>query len=210
MNKFLLAGSAAALAVGGIAAAEERTFPLTGFDAISASAGTDVEIKINPEYSIRAVGDAEEIDRLRIELDGKSLDIGRKHQGFSWRHRGQVTIYVTLPELKALDVSSGADVTASGVAGGAFALEASSGGQVEVSGNCDTLAADVSSGGNIEAETLQCKTGAASASSGGAMTIYVSETIVADASSGGNIDVAGAPKNVNIDKSSGGDVSVTD
>ena len=207
MMRFIALGAAAAIAGVSAASAEERTWALTGFEGVSASAGTHVMIKTNPEYSIRAVGDPEAIDRLEIELDGKTLDIGRK-SGVNWGRTGKVTVYVTLPDLKALAVSSGAHAEASGVADGPFALDGSSGGHAEVSGACDALAAGVSSGGHLDADELKCRTASADASSGGHLQIHVTESVNAEASSGGHIEVSGAPKNVNVDRSSGGHVSV--
>ena len=47
----------------------------------------------------------------------------------------------------------------------------------------------------------------AGASSGASLRVFASERINAQASSGGNIKVSGNPKERNIEKSSGGDVS---
>lgn len=206
-----LAASAAAASAAGGAAAEERTYNYRDFSVIGVSAGVEADIKVGGDYSIRAVGDSEELDRLRVEKRGEGLDIGRKPTKFSWgRRRGGVTVYVSLPALRGVDVSSGADVEAADVDAKSFALEASSGGLVSVAGECGALAVDVSSGGSIEADALRCKTAAADASSGGAMDIFVSETLVADASSGGSIRVVGAPTSVSVEKSSGGSVRVVD
>ncbi len=189
--------------------AAEKSYDLKGFEAVSVSAGIRAEVAVGGEgYSVKAVGDAEDIERLNIRIEGEALDIGRKHGNFSWRRRGPLTVYVTLPKLKALDVSSGANVEAKGVAGGPFAMDASSGGHLSVSGVCDALSVDVSSGGNIEADDLKCKSARADASSGGSADIFVSDSLIADASSGGNIDVLGSPENVDTDTSSGGNVDV--
>jgi hypothetical protein len=206
----LLGGVALMTLAAAPAAAEEKSWSLTGFEGVGVSAGIHAEITVGPDYSIRAVGDPRQIETLRIELDGASLDIGRERRGFSWGQRGPLAVYVTLPELKVLDVSSGAHAETAGVKGGPFSIETSSGGHAEVSGVCDALAVDVSSGGHIEARNLKCKTASANASSGGHSEIFVSESLTADASSGGHIEVYGAPKNVNKDESSGGDVSIED
>jgi hypothetical protein len=207
MTKLILAGAAALAVATGAAAAEERTYNFKDFEAVSASAGTHVQIKTNPEFSIRAVGDAEAIERLKVELEGKTLEIGRK-PGVRWERNSKVTVYVTLPDLKALAVSSGAHATAAGVADGPFALDGSSGGHGEVSGDCGALSAEVSSGAHLDADRLLCRTASADASSGGHLKISVSESLDADASSGGHIEVSGNPKNANVEKSSGGHVSV--
>jgi hypothetical protein len=200
---FLFAATLAAPAL-----AAEKTFDLKNFEAVSVSAGIKAEVSVGGDYSVRAVGEAEDIARLDIRVEDNALDIGRKRTEMPWRKRGPLTVHVRLPKLKAFDVSSGAHAGATGVAGGPFAMDASSGGHLSVSGSCDALSVDVSSGGHIEGEGLKCRTGAADASSGGHASIHVADSLVADASSGGHIEVYGDPENVTTETSSGGNISI--
>lgn len=207
MKRLLIASTAAAL-LATPAFAETETFNLAGFTRVSAAAGTSVNVKVGGDYSIVAESTAKGLEKLRVELVGDELQIGRKHRTMSWGRSDRVTVNVTLPALSGLDVSSGASLDATGVDASAFEIDASSGGSLDVVGRCDALTVDVSSGGNIDAKGLQCRTAVADASSGGNADIYASESINGDASSGGNIDVYGGPKNVSKDTSSGGSVSV--
>ena len=61
---------------------------------------------------------------------------------------------------------------------------------------------------DIEADKLICKIVVATASSGSDIDVFASESIQADASSGADIKCKGKPKNVNIEKSSGGSVDI--
>jgi hypothetical protein len=207
MKKLLVpAGLAALLATPALA--ETKSFDLKGFTSVSASAGVSVNVTVGGDYSVVAESSAEGLERLKIELVGEELRIGRRHVGFRWRRSDEVVVNVTTPALSALDVSSGAEIDAAGIDAAAFAIDASSGGSLDASGRCDSLAVDVSSGGSVEAMGLECQSATASASSGGSAEIFASESLVGDASSGGSIDVYGKPKNVNKDTSSGGSVSV--
>ncbi|GAB4530408.1 MAG: hypothetical protein Kow00133_19130 [Amphiplicatus sp.] len=193
----------------GAAFAESRTYDLSGFDAVSVSAGLDAEITVGGDYSVHAEGTEKGLERLDVIVKGGELVIRRKPRvGFVWGRSESVVVYVTTPALTRLDVSSGADATATGVDSDSFVIDASSGAHVEVSGRCGALVADVSSGASIEADGLQCRRVTADASSGGSMRVHASEAVTADASSGGDIDVYGGPDNINIDESSGGDVSI--
>lgn len=207
MKRFLLASTAAAL-LATPAFAETQTFNLAGFTRVSAAAGTTVNVTVGGDYSVVAESTGKGLEKLRVEVVGDELQVGRKHKTISWGRSENVVVTVTMPALSGLDVSSGASLDATGVDAGAFALDASSGGSLEVTGRCDALTVDVSSGGDIDAEGLLCRTAIADASSGGNADIYASESITGDASSGGNIDVYGKPKNVSKDTSSGGSVSV--
>lgn len=171
------------------------------------SSGVEAKITVGHDYSVRAEGSATSLERLEIKVAGSKLRIGRKSRFFSWG-RDSITVYVSLPVLSALDVSSGAEAAATGVDADKFRIDASSGGDAEASGVCQEITVDVSSGGDIDAEALQCVSGAADASSGGHASVYTSESIVADASSGGHVSVYGSPPKVKTNNSSGGSVSI--
>ena len=207
MKQFLLATSLAAI-LATPAFAEAQNFNLDGFIRVSASAGTTVNVTVGGDYNVFAESSAKGLERLRVEVVGDELQVGRKHKSISWGRSERVTVTVTMPALSGLEVSSGASLDARGVDAGAFAIDVSSGGDLAVVGRCDALTVDVSSGGNIDARGLECRTAVSGASSGGNADIFASESINGDASSGGNVDVYGHPKNVSKDTSSGGSVSI--
>ncbi len=207
MKNLIPAAFAAAL-LATPAFAETKTFDLAGFTRVSASAGVDVTISVGGDYSVVADSTPKGLEKLKVELVGDELRIGRKARTMSWGRGDQVSVKVSAPALAAVDVSSGASVDATGVDAGAFAIDVSSGGDLEIVGRCDALAADVSSGGSIDAAGLLCRTANASASSGGSADVFASESANGDASSGGSLDIHGKPATVNKDTSSGGSVSV--
>lgn len=210
--RLIAATSALSLGAISFAQAETQSFSYTAFDEVNASAGVDVDIKVGGGYSIRAEGDADALERLRVEQRGETLRIGRKNDRsfFTFGRKWNVTVYVTMPELTAVDVSSGADLRASGIDSGDFSASVSSGADATLSGRCGRLNADGSSGASLRAADLKCTSATADVSSGADLDIYASESVVADASSGGDITVYGGPSNTNIDKSSGGGVSIRD
>ncbi|MBB5519420.1 head GIN domain-containing protein [Amphiplicatus metriothermophilus] len=210
MHARIIAAMGAGLVLAaGSALAETRDYDLSGFDAVSVSSGQNAVITVGGNYSVRAEGTEKALERLDILVKGDELVIRRKPRvGIVWGRSETATVYVTTPTLARLDVSSGADATATGVDSDNFVVDASSGADVEVSGRCGALVADVSSGASIRADGLECRRVTADASSGGSMRVFASESVTADASSGGDIDVYGGPDNVNIDESSGGDVSI--
>lgn len=192
------------------ALADEKTYDLRDFDSIAVSAGVTAEINVGPDYSVRAESTAEGLERLEIRLKGSELQIGREHDRFFWRRHEDVTVYVTLPALNALDASSGSQARASGVNAGNFVVDASSGANVDISGRCRSLTIDVSSGADVEAADLECESATADASSGASAEIFASESVIADASSGASIRIYGGPDKVNTDTSSGGGVNLID
>lgn len=206
--KNLIPATFAAALLATPAFAETKTFDVAGFTRVSASAGVDVTISVGGEYSVVAEATPKGLEKLKVELVGDELRIGRKARTMSWGRSDGVSVKVSAPALAAVDVSSGATVDATGIDAGPFAIDVSSGGDLEIAGRCDALEADVSSGGSIDAAGLLCRSANASASSGGSADIYASESVNGDASSGGSVDIHGKPATVNKDTSSGGSVSV--
>jgi hypothetical protein len=206
IGRSLIALSAALIATP--AFAETKTYAVGDFTRVWAAAGVDVKIAVGGDYSVKAEGSPESLERLEAKVEGGELRIRRVNNGFKWRRNGQVTVTVSMPALEAVSVSSGASVDATGVDAGAFSIDVSSGGSLDVAGRCDALMLDVSSGGSVDAKALECESAAADASSGGSADVFASESVSGDASSGGSIDVYGKPRTVNKDTSSGGSVSV--
>jgi hypothetical protein len=120
-------------------------------------------------------------------------------------------VYVSLPEITALNSSSGADLTTKNVIeANKITLDASSGSDLQVeliadevdastssgadiklSGEANYLNADASSGSDIKARSLLVKKCKAEASSGADISVNVSESLTANASSGADISYSG-------------------
>ena len=210
-------------------AADSQTYDFSGFTGVKVSAGYDAEITVGGDYSVRAEArDGGDLSKMEIGIKGDTLRITRKREkGWGWNNKGpRTTVYITMPDLRDLDVSSGADASASGVKTDNFSVEVSSGGGADVtgidantvsvdvssgadadlSGTCDRISADSSSGASADAKDLVCRTGSADGSSGSSVSINVSESVTADVSSGASVRVYGNPEQRNVDKSSGGSV----
>ena len=134
-------------------------------------------------------------------------------------------IYVSLPEVTALDASSGADlvgrnliqadrVSLNASSGSDIQVElsadevdadTSSGADIKLSGKANLLYANASSGSDIKATNFEASVCHADASSGADISIHVTESLVADASSGADIRYSGDAK-VETKKSASGSV----
>jgi hypothetical protein len=194
------------------------------FEAISASAG--IEVILLQDSVIKVVVEADENlqEIIKTEVSNGKLKIYPIKRISSCVSK---KVYVTFRSIHELQASSGADVSSKmelkmtalqiSVSSGASIhlsltgekvnVEVSSGGDIDLTGLTESLDADGSSGGNLNLSELKSKSCNAGASSGANLKVYASEKINAHASSGGNIRVVGNPKERNIEKSSGGDVS---
>ncbi len=230
MIRTLTLVSASALALAGLASAETQTYDVSGFSGIDVSAGIDVTFSTGSSYSVSAENKNGDFSDLKIETSDDALVISRVKKNWTsgWNKRQKYAVTVTAPSLSFINASSGSDITGSGLSGDQVSLSVSSGADIDVSdidavsvslesssgsdlnasGTCDSVSADSSSGSDIEASGLICRIGDADASSGSDIEIHATESVTADASSGADIDVYGGPTITDIDKSSGGSVSI--
>lgn len=177
------------------------------FTAVYASEGLDVFVTQGDNFKILV-----EADENIIDLIGTDIRDGRlKIHAIENIGRATKNIYVTLPDVTALQSSSGADLIAQNVIkadkieldassgsdieaqvnANEVVAEASSGADIKVSGHTDILYADASSGSDIKARNLVAKRCNADASSGADISVNVSESLTADASSGADISYSG-------------------
>lgn len=197
-----------ALAAGGAAKADEATFDLSGFEAVSVAEGVTATISVGGDYLVRAESTEQGLERLDIKVVKGELRIGRKSKWTGVGRSPKVSVAVSLPALTSLDVSTGSETTATGINTSDFSIDASTGAVAEVSGECDALSLDISTGAELDARELKCKTASVDASTGGDAKIFASGAVSGDASFGGSVDVYGSPSQVSKDTSFGGEISV--
>lgn len=91
MIRFSIKGGAAMLALLGIAGfgpakAEDRGFSVTDFDRIEVDGAYDVSVETGKSPSARATGSGAGLDRLQLEVRGRTLRIRMSRvNGVSWR-----------------------------------------------------------------------------------------------------------------------------
>jgi hypothetical protein len=191
------------------------------FTAITASEGLDVYVTQAADFKIRVEADENVIDLIGTDIqDGKLKIHAIKNIG-----RATKKVYVSLPEVTALEANSGADLIGQGLieadkvhlnanSGADLKLEivadhieadCSSGANIRLGGRANLLYADASSGSDIKAVELEAKVCRANASSGADIRVNVSEELTADASSGADIGYSGDPT-VDSRKSASGSV----
>ena len=177
------------------------------FTVVSASEGLDVFVTQDKDFEIRVEADENIIDLIGTDIkDGKLRIHAIENIG-----RATKKVFVSLPDITALDASSGADLIAEGVietdkitldcsSGADLQLElvadevdadSSSGADIKISGEANVFYADASSGSDIKARDFLVKTCNANASSGADISGNVSESLTADASSGADISYSG-------------------
>lgn len=196
-----LVASLALLSMVGLASAETRN--VSGFSGVAASDRIRVEVSEGAAYRVEVTGS--DARRVTTRIDGERLVIRRTNRPF-WGGTPPIdaTVRVTMPAVRSLAASSGAELTAANIRARDIALSAAMGGELSVSGTCATLDASASMGGAIDAASLQCRDADVSASMGGEARVYASNRFDVSASMGGAVNVAGEGSAADVSLSMGG------
>ena len=97
-----------------------QKFALTGFTGVEVTGPDDVTIRQGDAFSITAKGPKAEVEELEIKLNGQTLSIGRKREGFSFASGNRsdgVQIAITMPKLGAVRLTGSGSVDADSVDG---------------------------------------------------------------------------------------------
>ena len=130
-----------------------RTYMVSDFSTIDLRGASDVDVRVGTGFSVRAQGPVELLDRLKIERDGDTLEIGRrKGVDLGWGRSGKVKVFVTLPRLAGATISGSGDMTVDRVEGTRFAADVAGSGSLGVAAvKVDDLAVSIAGSGSVSA-----------------------------------------------------------
>lgn len=172
-----------------------KSYEFDDIRSIDTSSGIYVYYTYGPDVDpVRVEGPSDVLDALEIECDKDGeLELSFKgNKRFRYSSKEQhVHVYVTAPEIREFEASSGGIIEADGA--------------VTVDG---TLSAGVSSGAYVNLGSVKAAKVKLESTSGGMLEIadVTAEELKAEASSGSQIKVAGVANSASLQASSGGSV----
>jgi len=202
----------------------EETRDVSGFAGVHVSTGIDVYLSEGNSFDVRVEADENLLEVILTELNGDMLVI--KTDRVNIRSAKSKKVYVTLPELEDLKISSAGDcegmtpfhckdlrisISSAGdlsldVEAESINLDISSSGDARISGSTGELDANLSSAGNLHAFELVAEKVDVSVSSAGDARVHATEEISMDASSAGNVYYKGDAEVLHSRSSSAGDI----
>ena len=110
-----------------------RNFQVGAFDKINLAGSPDVVVAVGGQPSVRAEGDAADLERLEITVVNGELRIGMRPGSSSWfgSHRG-IRVHVTVPSLQAAAIQGSGDINIDRVQGQAFSATVGGSGDLDV------------------------------------------------------------------------------
>ncbi len=203
---------------------EEETRDISGFTGVLVSSGIDVILSEGDNFEVRVVADENLMEVIETSLNGKMLEVGTDR--VSIRNAKSKKVYVTLPKLSALKISSAGNCKGQNLfhcdhlelgisSAGDLSLEVeasridlgiSSSGDARLAGKSDVFNASLSSAGDLHAFDLVAGQVKVDVSSAGDARVYATDEISMSASSAGNIHYKGDARVIKSSKSSAGDI----
>jgi hypothetical protein len=187
----------------GIEASETRQ--VDSFDRVALSGQGDVEVSVGRAQSVTVRTDDNLLDDVRTEVDDGELKISQPGN-LQIDPKVGITIEITVPDLRAVDLSGSGNVSAHGVHGDLFRAEVGGAGNVEATGLVQRVEAELSGSGWIRFAELKAPRATAEIPGSGNIEVYAGESLTASVSGAGQILYSGNPSQVEKDVSGAGDI----
>ncbi|HMQ46912.1 MAG TPA: head GIN domain-containing protein [Saprospiraceae bacterium] len=204
---FLLA---AAYLVCHISLLAQKTIDARDFHTINLAISADV-ILMQGDYQVKVEGPAEQVDKLKIEVADNALNIGMKKDskwGNNWKSDQAIKIYVTMPQVKALNLAGSGDIVAQDAFNGLGDLEISVAGSGDVSfkGSAKKVAISVAGNGDVDASNLNATQCNISVAGNGDVLIGTTEVLSVSIAGNGDVSYKGEPQKLEKSIMGNGDV----
>lgn len=207
----------------GVLATEER--PVPGVTSFTVATAGNVTVRLGSPASVSVTAEENVLPRLTSSVNGGHLNLGSEPFVTLRLHR-PISYTLTVPELRAITVSSSGSVTTPLLTTPSLALNVRSSGSIETAGvetNALTTSVSssgdvrlgmgavvdhhvtISSSGNVIADGLRSTTASVHLSSSGNALLWVTDALDATLSSSGNVRYYGSPM-VNATTTSSGRV----
>jgi len=195
-----------------------------GFTGVHISSGIDVLLTEGNQFEVVVEADENLQEVIETELRGNMLVVGTDRVNI--RRAEAKRVYVTLPRLEELKISSAGDcdgqtpfrcedlrisISSAGdlsleVEADRIDVDISSSGDAKITGKANVLDASLSSAGDLDAWDLEARVVEVNVSSAGDARVFATEEISMDASSAGNIYYRGDPRVLHSRSSSAGEI----
>jgi hypothetical protein len=190
----------------------QQSFQMAGFDSVSLGGPYDVEVRVGPAHSVRAEGDAAEMERMEVLVERGDLKIRRRKDvgGISFGRTRPVTVYVTLPALEAASIGGSGDMKIDAVKGSDFAASIGGSGDMRIASlQVEDAAFSVAGSGTIEAAGTAGRASISIAGSGDVVLGRLrSRTASVSVVGSGNV-TANAAQSADVSIMGSGDVEIT-
>lgn len=210
--------------VPGTGAGNTRSYAVTGFTAIDQRGPDNVDVRVGSGFSVRAEGDPDVLDRVKIVHDGQRLRISRTRSSFGWSS-GAARIFVTMPRIESASLAGSGDIAVDRIDGAAFAgniagagslslgrvaveslqLSIAGAGNVSAAGEVQRFSVSIAGSGDVDAAQLRAGGATIKIAGAGGVRAAVDGDAKVSIMGAGDVDL-GPKARCKVDKMGGGDV----
>jgi hypothetical protein len=236
MRSLFLAGALATIAAcnagaqdgnADASARSSRSFQVGAFDKINLAGSPDVQVAVGGQPSVRAEGDAADLERLEINVVDGELRIGMRPGSSSWfgAHRG-IIVHVTVPSLQAAAIAGSGDINIDRIQGQAFSATVGGSGDLDVrqlrvgnasftvtgsggiraSGGAQRATASLNGSGDLSLSGFETTDATVSLIGSGDIALRATGTAAIQLTGSGDVTISGGAR-CTIAKTGAGDVS---
>jgi len=167
---------------------------LEGFAGVDLNGSGNVIVSQGREYKVVVEVDDNLVEDVKTVLKGSVLHIGMNKGSYNNLH---LTVYVTMPEVKVLDVSgSGNIVVKTALETTNLASDISGSGNIrfEGTGSAGVHKVNISGSGSVDARSITAEQASVDISGSGSCDLAVTKTLNADIAGSGSIRYKGSPQ----------------
>ena len=214
--KTILMTSVLALGLSAQTSAEEmRVVDAKGFDAISIDGLIDLNISQGKSFKVELEGTEKAVERVRTHVRDGQLTVengGENIQlnNFSDLDDYSVTVHITMPDLKSLEVDGLSDVVIKDMKLSDVRIEVDGKADVDMTGSCNSAEYKLDGMAKVMAKKFKCKDVEVSLDGIGSARVYASASVDAQVDGLAKITVYGEPKKRQVREDGFGDVSFID
>ncbi len=166
------------------------SYKLATFDQISTSIPGKINVVVGSSVSVKVETDDNLIDDLDVVVKNGTLHLDTKND----IRPTKVIFTITVPSLKALELSGAGDVNITKIKTKSFDLDLSGAANVKLAGEVTNLKIDVSGASDIDAKALKAQIVNLDMSGAGSARLSVSQSLTADISGACSVRYFGDPK----------------
>lgn len=182
-----------------------RTFAATDFRRVQLAGSDNVEVRVGPGFSVRAEGDPQVLNALRITTKGDDLRVSRR----SGSSTGQARVFVTMPAITGADIGGSGNMMIDRVEGQAFGgriagsgnlaigqlrveavdFSVAGSGDLSAAGEAGKLEVNIAGSGNLDAPQLSARSAEVSIAGSGNVRAVVKGSAEVNSLGSGDVDL---------------------
>jgi hypothetical protein len=211
----------------------ERSYGLSGFEAVSLGGPHDVIVSVGQAHSVRAEGPADTLENLRIGVENGSLKIDTNRSnglsiGFGRTNRQKATIHVTMPAIRAAAIGGSGDIRIDRAQGPRFTASIGGSGDIDIAslqvdeasfsiagsggiraaGRANRSKVSIAGSGDVNVSGLETRTASVSIAGSGDVRARAMETAKVSIVGSGDVSISG-PAKCSVSKMGSGNVRCT-